>query len=288
MKLLVEGATERRLIPQLMKAQGIAWDKADIGTRVPHIVSLGGVTNILKRGTFSTEFKSSSFKSTSLERLGVIVDANGNAPGRWEAIRQRCASDLPDMGDLPEQIPAEGFVRQRADGSWLGVWIMPDNRQQGAAEEFLLDLVPDGATELVEYAKRCVDEARQRGASLRDEDVTKSVVHTWLAWHEEPGPQLHEAVMRRLLDPQHPQSQPFISWFTRLFALVLDGRLVRAGPSLAEDTAVASAGLEYVPGFLALRVCVWGGGLGVRAAWGGIPQNRGCLVAPIREDPCGC
>lgn len=217
MKLLVEGATELRLIPQLMKARGIPWDDADIGTRVPRIVSLGGVTNILKRGAFSTEFKSSSFKSTSLERLGVIVDANGNASGRWEAIRQRCASDLPDMGDLLEQIPAEGFVRQRADGSWLGVWIMPDNRQQGAVEEFLLDLVPDGATELVEYARHSVEGARERGAPLRDVDVTKSVVHTWLAWQEEPGPQLHEAVMRRLLDPQHPQSQAFVSWLSRLF-----------------------------------------------------------------------
>lgn len=212
LKLLVEGATELRLIPQLIKARGISWDEADVGRRVPYIDNLGGVTNILKTGAISTEFK-----ATRLERLGVIVDANGNAPGRWEAIRQRCASDLPDMEDLPEQIPADGFVRQREDGSWLGVWIMPDNRHQGAVEEFLLGLVPDDATELMEYARHSVNGARERGASLRDVDVTKSVVHTWLAWQEEPGPQLHEAVMRRLLDPQHPQSQPFISWFTRLF-----------------------------------------------------------------------
>lgn len=144
MKLLVEGAIELRLIPELVEAQGIPWNDADIGSRVPHIDDRGGVTNILKAGTISAEFK-----ATGLERLGVIVDA----------------------------------------------------------------------TEPVAYARQSVDGARERGASLRDVDVTKSVVHTWLAWQPEPGPQLHEAVVRRLLDPRHPQSQPFISWFTRLFEL---------------------------------------------------------------------
>ncbi len=206
MKLLVEGATELRLIPKLVEAQGISWKEAEVGSRVPCIDDLGGVENILKAGTISTEFKASG-----LERLGVIVDANGDASGRWHAIRQRCESELPDMADLPEQIPPDGFVRKRPDGSWLGVWIMPDNRHQGALEEFLLGLVPDTAAELLEYARHSVDGARGLGAALRDVDVTKSVVHTWLAWQENPGPQLHQAVMRRLLDPQHPQSRPFIS-----------------------------------------------------------------------------
>ena len=212
MKLLVEGSTELRLIPKLVEAQGISWNDADVGGRVPYIDDFGGVTNILKAGTISAEFKASG-----LERLGVVVDANGNASGRWDAIRQRCESELPDMSDLPEQMPEDGFIRQRQNGSWFGVWIMPDNRHRGALEEFLLGLVPDAAAELVEYARHSVDGARELGAALRDVDVTKSVVHTWLAWQEKPGPQLHQAVTRKLLDPQHPQSRPFISWFSRLF-----------------------------------------------------------------------
>ncbi len=212
MKLLVEGSTERRVIPELVKAQGSSWPKAEIGSHVPYIDDSGGVANILRAGTLSSEFK-----ATGLERLGVIVDANGNPSGRWDAIRQRCGSELPDMADLPEQVPEDGFVQQREDGSWFGVWIMPDNRHQGALEEFLLGLVPDDDAELMEYARQSVDGARERGASLRDVDVTKSVVHTWLAWQENPGSQLHQAITRRLLDPQHPQSRPFISWFSRLF-----------------------------------------------------------------------
>lgn len=212
MKLLVEGPTELRLIPKLVEAQGITWTDAEVGSTVPYIDAFGGVENILKEGTVSAEFKASG-----LERLGVIVDANGNASGRWQAIRQRCESELPDIVDLPQQIPEAGFVRERQDGSWFGVWIMPDNRHRGALEEFLLGLVPSTGAELLEHAGRSVDRARDLGADVRDVEVTKSVVHTWLAWQREPGPQLHEAVMRRLLDPRHPQSRPFVSWFRRLF-----------------------------------------------------------------------
>jgi len=112
MKLLVEGSTERRVIPELVEAQGISWPEPEIGSQVPCIDDRGGVANILKAGTIATEFKASG-----LQRLGVIVDANGNPSGRWDAIRQRCESELPDMADLPEQIPEDGFVRQRQDGS---------------------------------------------------------------------------------------------------------------------------------------------------------------------------
>ena len=168
MKLLVEGSSERRLIPELFKAQGISWSDAERGSGVPLIDNFGGVEKVLKAGTLAAEFKASGLK-----RLGVIVDANGNAAGRWDAIRQRCLSELPDIADLPEQIPEDGFVRERQDGSWFGAWIMPDNRHQGALEEFLLGLVPDDAAELVEYARRSVDGARERGAPLRDAVITK-------------------------------------------------------------------------------------------------------------------
>ena len=212
MKLLVEGATEERLIPELVEAQRIRWTEAEVGDKVPYIDDVGGVENILKSGTISAEFKASG-----LRRLGVIVDANGNASGRWQSIRRRCESELPDMVGLPERIPEAGFVRERQDGSWFGVWIMPDNRSSGALEEFLLGLVPSTGEELLTHARSSVDRARELGAELREVDVAKSVIHTWLAWQRDPGPQLHEAVKRRLLDPRHPASQLFVSWFRSMF-----------------------------------------------------------------------
>lgn len=163
MKLLVEGATEERLIPELVEAQGTAWTGSAVGTTVPFIDDFGGVDNILKAGTISAEFKASG-----LRRLGIIVDANGDMAGRWQAIRRQCESELPDMADLPDQIPETGFARERQNGSWFGVWIMPDNRASGALEEFLLALVPNTGEALLAHAERSVDRARELGAGLSE------------------------------------------------------------------------------------------------------------------------
>lgn len=210
--LLVEGPTEMRLVPELMRANGMPWGDDVIGTEVPLIRPRGGVDNVLKRGVISSEAKASG-----LRNLGVIVDANGDAQQRWTALRNRCSAELPDLPPMPEQIPSDGLVCSRPDGSKFGVWIMPDNQHQGALEHFLLNLVPSDAASLLDFAQESVLTARSRGAPVREQDVSKATVHTWLAWQRDPGLQLHVAVKNRVLDPNQPESAPFVSWFQQLF-----------------------------------------------------------------------
>ena len=211
--LLVEGPTEQRLVPELMRANGAAWDDDAVGVDVPLIKDLGGVRNILKRGAISSEARASGLQS-----LGIIVDANGDVFQRWTAIKNRCSDELPDLPPMPDQIPSNGLVCPRPDGSMFGVRILPDNQHQGALEHFLLNLVPSDAAGLLELARESVQAARAIGAPVRDHDVTKSTAHTWLAWQENPGLQLHIAVKNRVLDANHPESAPFVSWFQRLFS----------------------------------------------------------------------
>lgn len=47
-KLLVEGGTDKRVMPFLLEANGIAWNAA--GQPVVHIESYGGVDEMLKGG----------------------------------------------------------------------------------------------------------------------------------------------------------------------------------------------------------------------------------------------
>ena len=94
---------------------------------------------------------------------------------------------------------------------------MPDNRFSGMLENFLVQLIPENARDLFEVAENCVAEAKQRGAPFKDVHRTKAAVHTWLAWQDEPGKQLHQAVDHRVLDPEKPESQPFVDWFRQLF-----------------------------------------------------------------------
>ena len=86
-------------------------------------------------------------------------------------------------------------------------------------ENFLVRLIPDDSRNLYELAENCVAEARRNGAPFKEVHRTKASVHTWLAWQDEPGKQLHQAVDHRVLDPNKPESQAFVDWFRQLFGV---------------------------------------------------------------------
>ena len=209
-KLLVEGETDKSVIPYLMEANGVAWPND------PHPVFIkpyGSVDEILKPEVIEAEVRESG-----LEALGVVVDANGSAGDRWDQLRIWCRSEF---AELPERIPAEGLEVVHSNGSpRFGIWIMPDNRLTGMLEDFLVQLIPpEQPRNLYDLARNCVAESRRQGAPFRDVHVRKAEIYTWLAWQDEPGPRLHEAVQHQFLDPASPRSRPFVTWFRSLFGV---------------------------------------------------------------------
>ena len=207
--LLVEGATDKRVIPYLMEANGVTWPEP------PHhpveIESWGSVDDLLK-----PEAINNAVKEPGREALGVVVDANGDAAARWDQLRARCSSEF---AELPERIPAEGLQVVHALGPRFGVWIMPDNRFTGMLEDLLVRLIPEDSGPRHQLARDCVAESRLSGARFRNAHQTKVEIHTWLAWQDPPGLQLHEAVNHTVLDPTRPESRPFVNWFKSLFRL---------------------------------------------------------------------
>ncbi|HST61263.1 MAG TPA: DUF3226 domain-containing protein, partial [Longimicrobium sp.] len=45
---------------------------------------------------------------------------------------------------------------------------------------------------------------------------SKALIHTWLAWQEQPGSPMGQAIGKRDLDAQAPQAQRFVAWLQRL------------------------------------------------------------------------
>ncbi len=107
-RLLVEGDDDKRLLPQLIEANGIPWGE----TRSEAIVDIeayGGLGNLLDRKVIATELKASG-----LAALGILVDANDEPENRWQRLRRIC---LPSIPNLPEELPATGLVHQRPTAS---------------------------------------------------------------------------------------------------------------------------------------------------------------------------
>jgi hypothetical protein len=114
-------------------------------------------------------------------------------------------------------LPSDGLIETNADGLKLGVWLMPDNQSRGMLETFLMYLAPQDNDAVLRYAAEACRTAKEMGAPFKEAQTTKAEIHTWLAWQDEPGRQLHQAVKERLLNPNAPYARPFLNWFRKLF-----------------------------------------------------------------------
>ncbi len=208
-KLLVEGEDDQRVIPELMEANGVPWGAR--GSEVVRIKPTDGFANMTSRTLIETEWKESG-----LEALGLIADANADCQSRWTSLRNRCRTIVPSV---PDDLPRKGLVVTSPNGKRLGIWLMPDNSSTGMLETFLAYLVPNGSDVLWQHAERVRDEAKQLGAPYKNHHRDKAGIHTWLAWQDPPGRQLHQAIVERLLKPQSPESEVFVEWFRSLFHL---------------------------------------------------------------------
>ncbi|QYO63127.1 DUF3226 domain-containing protein [Leptolyngbya sp. 7M] len=207
--LLVEGKQDARVIPELIEANGINW-----GTRnnpTVYIRNYDGYQNLVDPDVISTELQASG-----LSALGIMIDADENPLGRWQSIRSAILKSIPD---IPISLPEDGLIHTTEDGIRLGIWIMPDNKMRGMLETFLAYMIPVGNEVLWQFAQETVQGAKSRGAVFTDSHLDKANIYTWLAWQNPPGRQLHQAIMERLLNPQHPNAQRFVNWFMTLYEL---------------------------------------------------------------------
>jgi hypothetical protein len=214
--LLVEGAEDKRVIPELIEKHGITWE---LGNRQYHaeIEDCGGIDNILKAG-----FISARFKRSNLEALGIIIDADGldeSHTSRVEEVLRQCSLVIPHYDWT---LVSEGIIATDEKGKRLGIWVMPDNVNPGMLEDFLLSLPPQNSTALVDFARQVAHEAKaNHDAPYVAVHERKAIIHTWLAWQDPPGRQLHQAIQQNMLQPHSIEADAFVDWFKRLFPIDL-------------------------------------------------------------------
>ncbi|WP_165224750.1 DUF3226 domain-containing protein [Aquisphaera insulae] len=122
--------------------------------------------------------------------------------------------------DVPEQIPAGGFIGVSAYHSRVGVWLMPDNVRDGTLEEFLRDLVAD-QDPIIGHAESATDRAKDLGAGFPPQDRLKALIHAWLAWQDVPGRPYGLAVKARSFRHDGPIAGRFVDWFRALYEVTL-------------------------------------------------------------------
>ncbi|HEX8361561.1 MAG TPA: DUF3226 domain-containing protein [Longimicrobium sp.] len=167
----------------------------------------GGVEKLL-RGIGIT------VRAQTLERFGVVVDANGDAWSRWQELRRIAEREgYQDVPDAPTEagtiLPASALLPR------LGIWIMPDNGSPGALEDFAAALVPSGDA-LWTRAGEAVDAIPEADRRFPTGRRSKAHIHTWLAWQEQPGSPMGQAIGKGDLDAHAPAAHSFVAWLRRL------------------------------------------------------------------------
>jgi hypothetical protein len=207
--LLTEGKDDVHSIVGLM-SNHVEWGTTKDQWPVK-IESAGSVGELLNDTYISTYLKSSG-----LEALGVVLDANDSFEGRWERVQQLLRPKFPS---IPKTMDPEGVIIKSDSGLRLGVWIMPDNCSRGMLETFLAYLVPDESQAVWQEATNASERAREAGAPFKGCHADKARIHTWLAWQNPPGRPFGVALKAKWLDPSVPQAEVFARWFTTLYGL---------------------------------------------------------------------
>ena len=206
-RLHVEGTDDKHAILHLLIRHGVDYDQDPWPASFPSIRAIGGKDDLL-------EGVEAAVRLSNNQSIGFVLDANSSLRDRWNAVSSR----LCRVGvDVPNVIPREGFIGEsQAFRARVGVWLMPDNQREGTLENFLRDLVEEKDT-LLPYAEESTKHAKILCAGFADNDADKAVLHTWLAWQEEPGRPYGTAIRARYFRDDSPAAQSFVAWFRTVF-----------------------------------------------------------------------
>ncbi|MCX5647298.1 MAG: hypothetical protein NTZ17_21845 [Phycisphaerae bacterium] len=200
--LLVEGSDDEHVLKHVCGTRGVQ--------ELDEIKPQGGVEQLLE--SFPVRLNESD-----VEALGVVIDADTDLAARWRSLKDRLTK--AGYENVPSDPVSTGTILNPPSDALLprvGIWIMPDNQTRGILEDFLRFLVPQGSClfEHVQSSVAAIPEGERRFSQLAQ---PKAIIHTWLAWQEEPGKPLGTAITARYLDPGVAQVDVLVSWLNKLF-----------------------------------------------------------------------
>jgi hypothetical protein len=199
--LLVEGDNDCHVVMALCAAHAVP--------ETFGIYQCGSDTGVLKR------LNALILRPDPPKVIGVMLDAdNPSLAGRWDSIRGKLkhySYTFPTTPDINGTV-----VGSNLDKPKLGFWLMPNNQNSGMLEDFCAELAEPTS---VAFAQECVEQAYGRNVtSFKAVHRSKAIIHTYLAWHDEPGYPLGKAITRQALRPHTDIAVKFTNWLVNLFA----------------------------------------------------------------------
>lgn len=199
--LLVEGTDDEHVLYALLKHHAVP--------TVFKVIDKKGIGNLLD--TLEVELIASD-----RDHLGIIVDADSDLSSRWQSLRNILRSS--GYQAVPDTPDPDGTIVREPGKPAVGIWIMPDNTLPGMLEDFIRFLVPSD-DRLWAHAEQCTEAIADSERRFIPYHLQKAKVHTWLAWQEDPGSPLGQAITKRYCDAEAPHARRLVAWIKRLFGV---------------------------------------------------------------------
>ena len=205
-QLLVEGNSDQRVIDAL-------WKKNNISELLkPTFYPTGGKEKLIR-------ILPNKLKETKLNTLGIVVDADDDIEATWQSITNKLRKDYGK--NIPKIIPETGWIYTPSleeEKPKIGVWLMPDNQLPGMLEDFVKYLIPSD-DKLKDKAEAILQEIEtEKINAYSSNHRQKAFIHTWLAWQEDPGRPMGQAITKKVLSSNSEIAKIFVQWLTDLFA----------------------------------------------------------------------
>lgn len=226
--LLVEGKDDFHVVKNLLAKHTILSDeikKWQPNRRQPGVIYIDGFgdgDNYAGRGIeeLKKTFKNHLETDFTVSTIGIVVDADNDVLARWEAL-SNLAKSIGDC-EFHTRPPQAGHIttikRQTKPPVRLGIWIMPNNGNEGMLEHFVSDLIPTGDF-LWHKAQADVIAIPEAYRLFSAAHIRKAEIHTWLAWQKIPGRPMGIGVTAGWFDHQSPLANLFIGWIRNLFEI---------------------------------------------------------------------
>ncbi len=97
----------------------------------------------------------------------------------------------------------------------VGIWFMPNNKDEGMFEDWLLKIAKDSEKDLTDYADKVCKNAPR--TEFKQEYSAKAQVGVWTALQKYPHLSTENIIIQNLYNEQAPEFQNFITWLKFVF-----------------------------------------------------------------------
>lgn len=219
--LLVEGNADRDFFDMLCSALSIS---PKIQVAPPK--DLGGKYNT-KQGVLNylKTILLPQLNDGRVQRLAIVVDADyaeSHGLGVAGTLKQIKEIVEPFGFELPENASHQnGFFFKNSDGlPDFGVWIMPNNKEDGMLEDWVKSCITQTEQDLFHHAEKTVADLSTHGLQkFKPIHITKTQVATWLAWQSLPKYSVDRVLDKNdlLIDKNSMLYQNLANWLKNIY-----------------------------------------------------------------------